>query len=201
MCVALLWYGCTLVRLHVGTAARWRRLRCRSRHRRRRQRAAVPTCSRTNVQPYQRRATHMSYVGHSLRAGLFSVVVVLAASSAWAQSGNEWVMYGGDHANTRYSTLDQITTQNVSKLRVAWIRSLGSVESQEATPILVGKTIYVSTSTGPRYVLALNAQDGSLKWKHEPELPQDVAATVCCGLDSRGVAYANGQVFVTRLDT
>lgn len=142
----------------------------------------------------------MGYVGHSLRAGLFSVVVVLAASSAWAQSGNEWVMYGGDYANTRYSTLDQITTQNVSKLRVAWIRSLGSVESQEATPILVGNTIYVSTSTGPRYVLALNAQDGSLKWKHEPELPQDVAATVCCGLDSRGVAYANGKVFVTRLD-
>src|SRR5438046_10216854 len=31
-------------------------------------------------------------------------------------------------------------------------------------------------------------------------MPSDVAATVCCGLDSRGVAYANGKVFVTRLD-
>ncbi|PYO47452.1 MAG: hypothetical protein DMD84_23550 [Candidatus Rokuibacteriota bacterium] len=39
-----------------------------------------------------------------------------------------------------------------------------------------------------------------MKWKYEPEIPQDAFATVCCGLDSRGVAYANGKVFVTRLD-
>src|SRR2546426_11913992 len=60
--------------------------------------------------------------------------------------------------------------------------------------------MYVSTSTGPKYVFALSARDGTVKWKYEPELPKDVFATVCCGLDSRGVAYANGRVFVTRLD-
>jgi PQQ-dependent dehydrogenase (methanol/ethanol family) len=65
---------------------------------------------------------------------------------------------------------------------------------------VVGGTMYVSTSTGPRYVFAFNAKDGTIKWKYEPELPNDYAATVCCGLDSRGVAYANGKVFVTRLD-
>jgi glucose dehydrogenase len=76
----------------------------------------------------------------------------------------------------------------------------GTLESQEATPIVVGDTMYISTSTGPKYVFALNAKDGTVKWKYEPELPQDVFATVCCGLDSRGAAYANGKVFVTRLD-
>jgi PQQ-dependent dehydrogenase (methanol/ethanol family) len=129
-----------------------------------------------------------------------SAVLVLAAASAQAQSSNEWPMYGGDYANTRYSSLTQINTGNVNKLRMAWMRSLGSLESQEATPIVVGDTMYVSTSTGPRYVFAFNAKDGTLKWKYEPELPNDFAATVCCGLDSRGVAYANGKVFVTRLD-
>src|SRR5258708_35845539 len=109
-------------------------------------------------------------------------------------------MYGGDYAKRRNRTWNQITSGNVSCLRVRWIRSLGSLESQEATPIVVGDTMYVSTSTGPKYVFALNAKDGTVKWKYEPEIPQDVFATVCCGLDSRGVAYANGKVFVTRLD-
>ena len=131
---------------------------------------------------------------------VLSAVLVVTASSARAQSGSEWPMYGGDYANTRYSTLNQINTGNVSRLRVRWIRSLGSLESQEATPIVVGDTMYVSTSTGPKYVFALNAKDGTVKWKYEPEIPQDAFATVCCGLDSRGVAYANGKVFVTRLD-
>ncbi len=130
----------------------------------------------------------------------FGVAVALVATSASAQSGNEWTTYGGDDANTRYSTLDQITPQNVGKLRVAWMRSLGSTESQESTPLFIGDTIYVTTSTGPKYVFALNAKDGTPKWKYEPELPPDYAATVCCGLDNRGVAYANGRIFVTRLD-
>ena len=31
-------------------------------------------------------------------------------------------------------------------------------------------------------------------------MPNDYFATVCCGLDNRGVAYANGKVFFGRLD-
>lgn len=132
-------------------------------------------------------------------AGL-GLLLAVAAPAVMAESGKEWVMYGGDYANTRYSTLNQINAGNVNKLKVAWIRSLGTLETQESTPIVVGDTMYVSTSTGPRYVFALNAKDGMIKWKYEPELPNDFMATVCCGLDNRGVAYANGKIFVTRLD-
>src|SRR5207237_8548180 len=142
----------------------------------------------------------MSDFKRTLAMTLLSILSVVTAAPAWAQAGNEWTMDGGDYANTRYSTLNQINTGNVSRLRVKWLRSLGSLESQEATPIVVGDTMYVSTSTGPKYVFALNVKDGTMKWKYEPEMPDDVKATVCCGLDSRGVAYANGRVFVTRLD-
>lgn len=133
-------------------------------------------------------------------ASMLGATLAAAAISAHAQSANEWPMYGGDYANTRYSALSQINTKNVGKLRVAWLRSLGTLESQQSTPVVVGDTMYVSTSSGPRYVFALNAKDGSIKWKYEPELPRDYMSTVCCGLDNRGVAYANGRVFVTRLD-
>ena len=133
-------------------------------------------------------------------AAVAGLALAVAAGAAVAESGKEWAMYGGDYANTRYSTLNQINAGNVNKLKVAWIRSLGTLETQESTPIVVGDTMYVSTSTGPRYVFALSAKDGMIKWKYEPELPNDFMATVCCGLDNRGVAYANGKIFVTRLD-
>jgi PQQ-dependent dehydrogenase (methanol/ethanol family) len=136
----------------------------------------------------------------SLVTGLVGATLAAAASSAMAQAGNEWLHYGGDQSNTRYSSLSQINTGNVKNLRVAWMHSLGSLESQESTPLVVGDTMYVTTSTGPKYVFALDAKTGKTKWKHEPEMPNDYFATVCCGLDNRGVAYANGKVFFGRLD-
>ncbi|MEO8165999.1 MAG: PQQ-binding-like beta-propeller repeat protein, partial [Betaproteobacteria bacterium] len=142
----------------------------------------------------------MRRVHRTWTAAIVGAALAVAAPLVSAESGNEWAMYGGDYANTRYSTLNQINAKNVNKLKVAWIRSLGTLETQESTPVVVGDTMYVTTSTGPRYVFALSVKDGSIKWKYEPELPNDYMATVCCGLDNRGVAYANGRVFVTRLD-
>ena len=123
-----------------------------------------------------------------------------AAGAGFAQSGAEWTVFGGDFANTRYSALDGIHTGNVADLRVSWIRSLGSAESQESTPLVIDGTMYVSTSSGPDSVFALDPATGAVKWRYRPELPDDYKATVCCGLANRGVAYADGRIFVGRLD-
>ncbi len=131
---------------------------------------------------------------------ILGAALVLACMPAHAESGKEWTIYGGDYANTRYSALEDINTRNVSKLKVSWIRSLGTLETQAATPLVVGDTMYVNTALGPRYVYALNAKNGSIKWRYEPELPSDFMSTVCCGMGHRGVAVADGRVFVTRLD-
>ncbi len=142
----------------------------------------------------------MNRTMRSLVTGLVGATLAAAASSAMAQAGNEWLHYGGDYANTRHSTLSQINKGNVKSLKVAWMHSLGSLESQESSPLIVGDTMYVTTSTGPKYVFALDAKTGKTKWKYEPDLPNDYFATVCCGLDNRGVAYSNGRIFVGRLD-
>ncbi len=136
----------------------------------------------------------------NLLTGLAGAALATASAAVMAQAANEWLHYGGDQSNTRYSTLSQINTGNVKNLRVLWMHSLGSLESQQSTPLVVGDTMYVTTSTGPKYVFALDAKSGKVKWKHEPEMPNDYFATVCCGLDNRGVAYANGKVFFGRLD-
>ena len=129
-----------------------------------------------------------------------AIFASLPISAATAESGKEWTTYGGDPANTRYSVLDQINTTSVKDLKVAWAFPLGVLEGQETTPLVVDGTLYVTSPRGPKYVFALDAATGALKWRYAPEMPGDVAAAVCCGLVNRGVAYANGKVFVGRLD-
>ncbi|MFL5255268.1 MAG: PQQ-binding-like beta-propeller repeat protein [Rhodopila sp.] len=77
---------------------------------------------------------------------------------------------------------------------------LGSLRSNESSPIVIGDTIYVSTSWGPKYVYAVNAATGERKWTYEPEIPDDVLQYACCDVNNRGVTYAAGRIFVGRLD-
>lgn len=142
----------------------------------------------------------MSQARRQVVAAAVGAAMTVAVPSVWAQAGNEWPTYGGDQANTRYSTLNQINTSNVKNLQVKWIQSLGTTDTQESTPLVIGDTMYVTSSTGPKYVFALDAATGKIKWRYEPEMPNDYFSTVCCGMDNRGVAYANGRIFFGRLD-
>ncbi len=70
-----------------------------------------------------------------LTVALFTfTAVMVSAGLSLAESGDEWTIYGGDYANTRYSKLNQINKDNVKDLKIAWMHSLGSTESQENTP-------------------------------------------------------------------
>jgi glucose dehydrogenase len=112
------------------------------------------------------------------------------------QDPNEWAVYGKDYANTRFSPLKSINTGNVGTLKLAYSFQLGSLRSNEATPLVIGDTMYVSTSWGPKYVYALDAATGAQKWVYEPDIPDDVLQFACCDANSRGVAFADGKVFV-----
>jgi PQQ-dependent dehydrogenase (methanol/ethanol family) len=119
-----------------------------------------------------------------------------ADAPAKAADPNGWAMYGRDYDNTRYSPLDQINAGNVSKLKLAYAFSLASLRSNESTPIVIGDTMYVSSSWGPKYVYALDAKTGLQRWKYEPDIPDDVLQYACCDVNSRGVTYADGKIFV-----
>src|SRR6516165_2860928 len=129
-------------------------------------------------------------------AGVRANDSVLKAASAPGQ----WAVAGHDYGNTRYSPLKQINAENASKLSLAYSFSLGSLRSNEASPIVIGNTLYVSSSWGPKYVYALDAATGVRKWTYEPEIPDDVLQYACCDVNSRGVTYADGNIFVGRLD-
>src|SRR5688572_9161521 len=57
----------------------------------------------------------------------------------------QWTMPSRDYANTRYSGLDEITTDNVGKLQLAFTFATGTLLGQESAPIFVGDTLYFVT--------------------------------------------------------
>jgi alcohol dehydrogenase (cytochrome c) len=83
---------------------------------------------------------------------------------------------------------------------LAYSLSLASLRSNESSPVVIGDTLYVTTSWGPKYVYAINAATGAQKWTYQPDIPDDVLQYACCDVNNRGVAYADGKIFIGRLD-
>jgi PQQ-dependent dehydrogenase (methanol/ethanol family) len=112
----------------------------------------------------------------------------------------QWVMPAKNYASTRYSGLDQINTENVKTLKVAWTFSTGVNRGQEAAPIVVNNTMYVVTPyPNILYALDLN-KPGETKWKYEPDPASASQGVACCDVVNRGAAYADGKVFFNTLD-
>ncbi|WP_297771836.1 methanol/ethanol family PQQ-dependent dehydrogenase [uncultured Roseovarius sp.] len=113
----------------------------------------------------------------------------------------QWAIQTGDYENTRYSELDQINRDNVDDLQVAWTFSTGVLRGHEGSPLVVDGIMYVHTPF-PNIVYALDlAQDGKIIWKYEPKQDPNVIPVMCCDTVNRGVAYADGKVFLHQADT
>jgi lanthanide-dependent methanol dehydrogenase len=144
-----------------------------------------------------------------LLMGCLAALTAFAATAASAndqlekmsQNPKEWVMPAGNYANTRYSTLKQINTKNVSKLQVAWTFSTGVLRGHEGGPLVVGNVMYVH-GPFPNPVFALDLDHGGrILWKYEPRQDPNVIPVMCCDTVNRGLAYADGMVFLHQADT
>jgi len=124
-------------------------------------------------------------------------------------AGNEWLTYGGNFFNQRYSSLNQITASNVGQLKGAWTYHTGAFSdatSFESSPIVAGGVMYL---TGPQsQVYALDARSGAALWQYTPDYSGTQVAGVsglsalplCCGQVNRGVAIGDGRIYVAQLD-
>jgi len=117
---------------------------------------------------------------------------------------HNWLTYYGAYDGQRYSSLDQINTENVKRLTPAWVFQFGasglhagpSTYAFEAAPIVVDGVMYVSGWDG--WVWAIDAKTGQHLWLYKHAIPFDTS--LCCGNVNRGVAVANGKVFVVTLN-
>ena len=135
--------------------------------------------------------------------------LLLAAGAAWAADSDVaqltkdpkvWAMQAGDLNNHRYSELKQITSKNARNLTVAWTFSTGVLRGHEGGPLVIGDTMYIH-SPFPNKVFAIALEDQSIRWKYEPKQDPAVIPVMCCDTVNRGVAYANGKIFLQQADT
>lgn len=110
------------------------------------------------------------------------------------EPGN-WLQYRGNYQGWGYSPLNQITTQNVTKLVPVWSYSTGKLEGHQAPPIVNNGIMFVSTPQNQ--VLALNAKTGELLWQYQRELPEDL---VQLHPTNRGVGLYGDKVYLATLD-
>ncbi len=76
-----------------------------------------------------------------------------------------WDQYLGGPDSAQYSSLDQITPQNVAQLEVAWQYPAGEGAAPQFNPIVVDGTMYVQTGSGQ--IAALDPATGRELWKSE----------------------------------
>lgn len=114
-------------------------------------------------------------------------------------SGAEWTSRMGDEKETGYSRLDQINAGNVDQLGLAFHVDLPGETTLEATPLAAAGRVYF-TGTHAR-VYAVDGTTGKLLWTFDPQTwkfnPFKLTLNFAA---SRGLAYANGRIFVAAFD-
>ena len=117
------------------------------------------------------------------------------------EDGN-WLMIRRTYDGWGYSPLDQITPDNVSKLKLAWTFSTGETRVHEAAPIVNNGVLFVSTPNNQ--VIAIDAKSGNVLWRYRrvrPEgasVPHDTSRGVALYRDK--VLYAAGEAVLVALD-
>jgi quinohemoprotein ethanol dehydrogenase len=130
---------------------------------------------------------------------IVTLLVHCADSAAANLMGQNWPGVGGQSGEQHYSSLDRINAKTVGTLGLAWSLDLDGEHTLEATPVEIDGTLYFSGQNSAVY--AVNSVTGRLLWKFDPERfkyrPWHLRLVFPV---NRGVAVANGKVFVGTLD-
>ena len=137
---------------------------------------------------------------HYLRAVLISTLLLLQscmlAKSTQSTASQDWPSFGRDFTSQRFAPATQINTTNVNQLVEAWKVNTGVTGSFQTTPIVQDGVMYLSLPFN--HVVALDATTGKELWRYKHERRKDW--TMCCGPANRGVAVADGKVFIGTVD-
>jgi quinoprotein glucose dehydrogenase len=126
---------------------------------------------------------------------ILALFCAAAISPGAAAEISEWPYYASDAGSTHYSSLAEINTSNVAKLRQVWAWKTGETEKKqyhvqpgafEDTPLMMDGVLYVTTPY--HRIVALDAESGSEIWSYDPKSYVDGPPPTGPGLIHRGVA-------------
>jgi len=117
-----------------------------------------------------------------LTKAIIGICISVLAGSALGSGGQDpyggWAFYGGTQDGIRYSSLKQITAENVSDLEVAWVYHSGETDrrgpdliansSTQNTPTLVAGSLMVCTPFNR--LIALDPATGTERWVFDAEI-------------------------------
>jgi len=135
------------------------------------------------------------FLGCMLAASAFAQVTPQRLLNA-GQEPQNWLMYSGDYAGRRFSSLQEIKIGNAEKLVPKWAYQTMAGGKFETTPLVVDGIMY-GTGQDDR-AFALDARTGRPIWQYQRALPQDIRP--CCGRVNRGLAILGDKVFMGTLD-
>jgi quinohemoprotein ethanol dehydrogenase len=127
-----------------------------------------------------------------------------AALRTGSKTGDEWISYGVNWAEQRYSPLKQIDASNVARLGLAWSAEIpvaaGNPQThQEETPLVFNGVLYGITPWSIAYAVDLRTHKEI--WRVDPEVNQQVwQSRICCGVVNRGIALYEGKIIAPVVD-
>ena len=124
-------------------------------------------------------------------------------------AGDDWPAYGGTNAGTHYSSLDQITPDNIGELEEVWRIQTGDEAGPNAppeitnqnTPLKVNDSLYICTSHSR--AMSLSPETGETLWAFDPEI-STMGADDFSGwahMTCRGLAYYDAASYSTAEST
>jgi PQQ-dependent dehydrogenase (methanol/ethanol family) len=111
----------------------------------------------------------------------------------------DWLTYHGSYKSWHYSGLNQINTQNVKDLKVAWSHATPrSTRGLQSFPLVADGILYYSGSYNQLF--ALDGATGDLIWAYKQKLNEDLVAKQTHSPYNRGIALGYGNVYMGTLD-
>ena len=102
-----------------------------------------------------------------------------------------WPSYNGDYTGRRFSSLTQITPENVGQLRAEWVFHSKNSGKLEVTPVVVDGVMYITASND---VYALNSTNGRTLWHYSRPVSSGLIDDAA-GHINRGVALLGTRLY------
>ena len=104
----------------------------------------------------------------------------------------DWPSYDGSLSGNRYSTMEQVNSENVSRLALSWLFPIPGAPRLEVTPLVVDGVMYIATANE---AWALNGITGRQIWHWREPRTKGLLSEAGAGAN-RGVAIAGDRVFI-----
>jgi len=106
--------------------------------------------------------------------------------------GGNWPSYNGDYSGRRFSSLKQITRENVAQLKAQWVFHSPTTGDLEVTPVVVDGIMLLGAAND---VFALDARTGRAIWHYERPISEGLIDDASQH-HNRGVAVWHDRVYI-----